>query len=91
MERGSRTGLGIYPPSYSTSQYPPLYFAPISATHLNAFSNTHGDVHKELLSDPIKKNFQKIRKERNNHKLKINVLIVSIYIWIFYDSYNYHQ
>lgn len=70
MERGSRTGLGIYPPSYSTSQYPPLYFAPISATHLNAFSNTHGDVHKELLSDPIKKELSKNKKRKKQPQVK---------------------
>lgn len=53
-ERGKRTALGIYPPGYGTSQYPPLYFAPISATHLNAFSTTHKNVHPELVSDPVK-------------------------------------
>ena len=70
MERGARTGLGVYPPSYSTAQYPPLYFAPISATHLNAFSDTHGDVHKDLLSDPIKKELSKNKKRKKQPQVK---------------------
>jgi hypothetical protein len=55
VEKGSRTALGIYPPGYGTALYPPLYFAPISASHLNAFKNIHGDVHPELVSPDLKK------------------------------------
>lgn len=63
-ERGKRTALGIYPPQYGVVQYPPLYFAPISATHQNAFANIHGDVHRDLLSEPIKKQFDKNKKRK---------------------------
>lgn len=65
-ERGKRTALGIYPPAYGgVAAYPPLYFAPISAGHLNAFANIHGDVHPELLSEPIKKEFKKRKKSKS--------------------------
>jgi hypothetical protein len=67
MEKGSRTALGIYPPGYGTKQYPPLYFAPISAGHLNAFSSIHGDEHPELLSKNMKK---KKKKKKKKDKLK---------------------
>lgn len=63
MERGARTALGIYPPQYGVGQYPPLYFAPISATHLNAFANFHKDVHPELVSKEIKRSKKKKRKK----------------------------
>jgi hypothetical protein len=63
-EKSKRTALGIYPPAYGVSQYPPLYFAPISATHQNAFAHIHGDTHKELLSEPIKKEFEKNKKKK---------------------------
>ena len=69
-ERGIRTALGNYPPAYGVGQYPPLYFAPISATHLNAFANIHGDVHKDLLSDPIKKAFEKNKKKKKQPQAK---------------------
>jgi hypothetical protein len=68
-ERGVRTALGPYPPLYGgVGQYPPLYFAPISAGHLNAFANTHGDVHKDLLSDPIKREFEKNKKRKKQRQ-----------------------
>ena len=59
IERGIRTALGVYPPGYGVSQYPPLYFAPVSAGHLNAFKNIHGDVHPELINKSIKKKKKK--------------------------------
>lgn len=63
-ERGARTSLGIYPPSYGSGNYPPLYFAPISATHQLAFATIHGDEHPELLSSEIRKEFKKNQKKR---------------------------
>lgn len=60
-EDGKRTSLGIYPPAYGTSSYPPLYFAPISATHANAFATTHKNVHPELLKKN-KKSEDKLKK-----------------------------
>ena len=58
-ERGVRTGLGIYPPAYSTRQGPPLDKAPVSAGHLNAFATIHGGEHPELLSKPIRNAWDK--------------------------------
>jgi hypothetical protein len=69
-EKGSRTALGIYPPQYGVGQYPPLHFAPISAGHLNAFATIHGDVHKDLLSEPIKKEFEKNKKRKKQPQVK---------------------
>jgi len=63
-ERGARTALGIYPPAYGVAQKPPLAFAPTSAGHLNAFANIHGDVHRDLLSEPIKKAWDKNKKRK---------------------------
>ena len=40
-ERGKRTALGIYPDQYGAGQYPPLYFAPISATAGLSLKNNH--------------------------------------------------
>jgi hypothetical protein len=68
-ERGIRTALGPYPPAYGVGQYPPLYFAPISAAHLSQFANYHGDTHKELLNDPIKKQFEKNKKRRKQRQV----------------------
>lgn len=58
-EKSKRTALGIYPPAYGTGQYPPLHFAPISATHVLAFARIHGDEHPELLSKEIRDEFKK--------------------------------
>lgn len=69
-ENSLRTSLGIYPPNYGTGQYPPLYFAPISATASNAFATIHGGEHKELLSDPIKKQFEKNKKRKKQPQVK---------------------
>jgi hypothetical protein len=69
-ERGSRTALGIYPPAYGTAQLPPLAFASKSAGHLNAFANIHGDVHKDLLSEPIKKAWEKNKKRKKQPQVK---------------------
>jgi hypothetical protein len=70
-ERGKRTALGIYPPLYGVGQYPPLAFAPVSTSHLVAFAKIHGDVHPDLLSEPIKKEFEKTKKvEKKKDKKK---------------------
>jgi hypothetical protein len=74
MEKGSRTALGIYPPVYGSGQYPPLYFAPISAGHLNAFKHIHGDEHPELLSKGIKKHKKHKKKKRKKKKDKLKDL-----------------
>ena len=55
MERGLRTGLGIYPPQYATGQYPPLYFAPISAGATRQLVLYHKDEHPELFNPEFKK------------------------------------
>lgn len=68
MERGKRTALGIYPSGYSTGQYPPLYFAPISANHLNSFAHIHGDEHPELLSKEIRDESKKNKKKKKKSK-----------------------
>lgn len=67
-ERGKRTALGIYPPAYGVAQLPPLAFAPSSAGHLVAFATIHGDVHPDLLSEPIKKEFKKNKKNKGKKK-----------------------
>lgn len=54
-EKGKRTALGIYPVLYGAGQYPPLAFAPTSATHMLAFAKIHNDEHPDLLKDFIKK------------------------------------
>lgn len=54
-EKGKRTALGIYPALYGSGQYPPLAFAPTSATHMLAFAKIHNDEHPDLLKDFIKK------------------------------------
>lgn len=71
MEKGSRTALGIYPPQYGSGQYAPLYFAPISAGHLNAFANIHGDEHPELINKKLKK---KKKHKNKKHKDKLDKL-----------------
>lgn len=58
-ERGARTRLGIYPALYGAGQYPPLYAAPTSASHMLAFALIHGGEHEDLLSEPIKKAWKK--------------------------------
>lgn len=63
-ERGKRTALGIYPPLYGVGQYPPLYFAPISASHAFSLTKIHGDVHPELLSPEMKKEAKKAKKSK---------------------------
>lgn len=70
-ERGIRTSLGIYPPQYGSGQYAPLYFAPISAGHLNAFANIHGEEHPELLNKSIKKKSKSKSKRKNKPKDKL--------------------
>lgn len=62
-ERSARTCLGIYPPQYGSGQKPPLAFAPTSAGHLNAFAYIHGGEHPELLSEPIRKAWEKNKKK----------------------------
>ena len=54
-EKGKRTALGIYPALYGTGQYPPLAFAPTSASHMVSFALIHNDEHPDLLKDFIKK------------------------------------
>ena len=63
-ERGARTRLGIYPSLYGSGAYPPLYAAPTSAGHLNAFIGIHGDEHPELLSKAVKKARKKKKKAK---------------------------
>ncbi len=58
-ERGARTRLGLYPSLYGTAAYPPLYAAPTSATATLAFATIHGGEHPELLSEPIRKAWEK--------------------------------
>jgi len=58
-ERGARTRLGLYPSLYGSGSYPPLYAAPTSAGHLNAYAGIHGGEHPELLSDPVRKAWEK--------------------------------
>lgn len=67
-ERGKRTALGLYPPAYGVAQLPPLAFAPSSAGHMVAFAKIHGDVHPDLLSEPIKKEFKKHKKKTKTEK-----------------------
>lgn len=69
-ERGKRTALGIYPPAYGVAQRPPLDFAPSSASHLIAFTTIHGDVHPELLSPEVRKEFKKNKKKEKSKKEK---------------------
>lgn len=38
-EDSARTGLGLYPPGYKTSQYPDNYFTPIKSTALLDLKN----------------------------------------------------
>jgi hypothetical protein len=40
-ERGVRTGLGIYPPLYSSGQNAPLYYAPIAGGASLAMDTIH--------------------------------------------------
>ncbi len=65
-ERGARTRLGIYPPAYGSANYPPLYAAPTSATHLNAFAGIHGDEHPELVNPDIRKDKKKKSKKKTS-------------------------
>ena len=69
-ERGKRTALGIYPPSYGTGQYPPLYFTPISSTAAAAFKNIHGDEHPELLKPEFRKSKDKDSDGGDENKSK---------------------
>lgn len=70
-EKQRRTGQGIYPPQYSIGQYAPLDNATKSASHLSAYANIHGGWpgQKELLSDPVKKEFMKKDKAGKTPKL----------------------
>lgn len=67
-ERGARTRLGPYPSLYGSGAYPPLYAAPTSAGHLNAYANIHGGEHPDLLSEPIKKAWEKQGKNQSKRK-----------------------
>lgn len=67
-EKSKRTGLGIYPPQYATGQYPPLYFAPISATHMVSLTTIHKDEHPELLNPDLKKKKDKKKKSKEDKK-----------------------
>ena len=67
-ERGKRTALGIYPPAYGVSQYPPLYFTPISATAPLAFKKIHKDVHPDLLKPEFRKEKKKKSKKKKSKK-----------------------
>ena len=64
MERGLRTCLGCYPPQYGSGQYPPLYFAPISAGATRQLLTSHKDEHPELFNPEI------VKKLRRKDKLK---------------------
>ena len=55
QENGKRTGLGLYPSLYAVSQYPPLYFTPISATAALSLTTIHKGEHPELLKKKHKK------------------------------------
>lgn len=61
-ENGKRTCLGAYPPGYGSFAYPPLYFAPISASHAVSLTKIHGDEHPELLSPEMRKEAKKKKK-----------------------------
>ena len=71
-ERGKRTALGCcYPLGYATSgvgQNPPLDSAPVSASHLLSYAKLYGDAHPELLSDPIRKEWEKTKKDKKGKK-----------------------
>lgn len=59
-----RTSLGIYPPAYGSGNYPPLYFAPISATHVSSILNNHADEHPELINPKLKKKKKRTKKHK---------------------------
>ena len=63
-EKGLRTGLGPYPSLYATGQYPPLYFAPISATAALQLAKFHKGEHPETEDKPKKKGKKKNKKSK---------------------------
>ena len=70
-EKGKRTGMGYYPPQYATvGSLPPLANAAHSAGHLNSYAFIHGDVHKDLLSKPIKDEWEKSKKKKSKKNKK---------------------
>ena len=63
-ENGQRTSLGPYPDLYGAGQYPPAYFAPISATAFLSLAKFHPDTVKN--TNPKKKSKKKGKKKKKD-------------------------
>ena len=68
-EKGLRTGIGLYPPSYATFQYPPLYFTPMSGGAANMLTRIHSDEHPELFKPEFRKKV-KLKDSLKKYKKK---------------------